>query len=689
MTTISTSPIFDTENREQMQALDFIENTNSSFFLTGRAGSGKTTFLNNVCQCVPKNFIVLASTGVAANLVGGDTIHSFMGLPLHACEPGTIGSMNRSRINALRHADTIIIDEVSMVRCDVLDAVDTTMRRYLRCNRPFGGKQVVFCGDMFQLEPVTRRDTGELELLKDVYGIDHGFYFYKAHAFRGLSLPVVELKKAYRQENPEFLNVLQRVRMNKMTLQDVYTLNQRVQAPVEGDSHIITLTALNGTADKLNQTRLEQIESEEFLYKGKVTGKFSPQRFPAELNLALKVGAQVMFTRNDLHRRWANGSLGVVTKLSEKEVKVRVEDGNEYSVTPVTWESFEQEYNPETKKIEKTLAGAYTQFPLRLAWAFSIHKSQGMTFDQVVINLEGKLFAAGQFYVALSRVKSLGGLYLTSKVGTWYANTSAEVLAFANTFNDNDKISRELESGRAVCKLLRKQDFDAVGHEYLQLIQKRVNENELKEAYILMMNMMSSIVNDEGMLGTIKELPDVLVSHDDFITNSLAALFCLYVGRYGEGVMYVNRVLKEEESLDMLYIKARCLALQGNMDEAAATFAKCEQLLDLKTPDCKTLFQMAIFNVKQGKDVGFAYLQNIIGVHPLYLPTYVTLRQLMKLNGIAIKQEDDNEKNSLIEAFNGEESDENFLKVMKETKAKDSETFVAFVKHLKKEEIKE
>lgn len=292
-------PGFDRNNLLQMQALDFIENTNSSFFLTGRAGTGKTTFLNNVREHVDKNFVVLASTGVAAILAGGDTIHSFFGLPLQACEPGIVGQMNRTKIATLKHADTVIIDEISMVRCDTLDAIDSTMRYYLRSNRPFGGKQMVFCGDMFQLEPVTRRGTGELELLKDIYGIDSGFYFYKAKAFKGHNLPTIELQKVYRQENPEFLAILQRVRTNTMTLGDVYTLNRRVLMPVEDEGHIITITGRNDTADKLNVEQLARIDTEEFHYGGKVEGKFAAARFPAEEDLALKVGAQVMFTRND------------------------------------------------------------------------------------------------------------------------------------------------------------------------------------------------------------------------------------------------------------------------------------------------------------------------------------------------------------------------------------------------------
>lgn len=675
--------MFDKSNIQQMQALDFIENTNSSFFLSGRAGTGKTTFLKNVRESVKKNFLVLAPTGVAAILAGGDTIHSFFGLPLQACELDTIGVMNETKIVALRHADTIIIDEISMVRCDILDAIDRTMRHYLRSNSPFGGKQIVFCGDMFQLEPVVdMRNSAEMHMLKDAYSIDRGFYFYKAKVFGAFNLPVVELLKVYRQENQKFLDILQRIRMNSMTMNDVFALNNRVVIPDGSNGWIITVAGRNATADKINNEQLAQIDSEDFCYEGLVEGVYAPSKFPAEKSLHLKVGAQVMFTRNDMRRRWGNGTLGRVTALSHNSISVMLENGSEYEVPREIWESYEQKYDPVKKKIVKEVVGSFKQYPLRLAWAITVHKSQGMTFDRMILNLEGGLFLPGQFYVALSRVKSLEGLYLTRRVGTCYANTSAEVIAFARTFNDSHKITLELESGRAVSQLLRAKDFDAVGREYLQLIQKRVGEHELKEAYMLMTSMMGAIVSDDALLGTVTDVPTVLTAQNDLVTNSLAALLCLYAGRYEEGIVYADRVLHEEESIEPYYIKARCQTLLGRIDEADATYDAGAKFLSLKTPDCKTLYQAAILGELYDKGPGLAFLQNIIGVHPEYLRTYGTLRTLMKHKGIELKQAL-GEPLPLVVAFNSDATEEEFLGQLRSVKAESFDVFRAFVRIVK------
>lgn len=389
-----------------------------------------------------------------------------------------------------------------------------------------------------------------------------------------------------------------------------------------------------------------------------------------------------MFTRNDIQRRWANGTLGVIFALAKDVVKVTLEDGSEYAVSPVTWECYDQKYNPETRKIEKELAGTYTQYPLRHAWAFSIHKSQGMTFDRVVINLEGRPFAAGQFYVALSRVKSLEGLYLTRRIGTCYANTSAEVIAFAGTFNDNHKISHELESGRAVSQLLRAKDFDAVGREYLQLIQKRIAECELKEAYMLMTSMMGTIVSDDALLGTVTDVPTVLMAHDDLVTNSLAALLCLYAGRYEEGVVYADRAMQKEKSLELYYIKARCLTLLDRIDEADATNEESTDFLDLKIPDCKSLYQIALINELYDKGPGLSLLQIIVFAQPEYLRTYSTLRTLMKRKGIELKQAL-GEPLPLVVAFNSDASEEEFLGQLRSVKAESFDAFRAFVRIVK------
>lgn len=287
----------DPHNHEQQLAYELVANTNSSFFLTGRAGTGKTTFLHNVQKLVGKQFITLAPTGVAAILAGGDTIHSFFGLPMEVCTPGTCGKMNEAKILTLLHADTIIIDEVSMVRCDIMDAIDYTMRKALRNNMPFGGKQIIFVGDMFQLPPVVKQGP-EKDMLKDLYQTDD-FFFYKSDAIKRMRLVKIEFRKVYRQDDEHFLHILENVRLNKVTPENIMHLNGRVQIPTAEDGAVITLASINKTADKINLQRLEDIESEEFVYEGTIDGKFEEKKFPVDMKLRLKVGAQVMFTRND------------------------------------------------------------------------------------------------------------------------------------------------------------------------------------------------------------------------------------------------------------------------------------------------------------------------------------------------------------------------------------------------------
>ena len=448
----------DPQNHEQQLAYELVANTNSSFFLTGRAGTGKTTFLHNVQKLVGKQFITLAPTGVAAILAGGDTIHSFFGLPMEVCTPGTCGKMNEARILTLLHADTIIIDEVSMVRCDVMDAIDYTMRKALRNNMPFGGKQMIFVGDMFQLPPVVKQGP-EKDLLKDLYHTDD-FFFYKSGVIKRMRLVKIEFQKVYRQDDEHFLHILENVRMNKVTPEDIMHLNGRAHTPSEKDGAVITLASINKTADKINIQRLEEIEAEEFVYEGTVDGNFEERRFPVELKLRLKVGAQVMFTRNDQHKRWANGTLGKVTKLTKDEISVTLNNGETYVVPCCSWESYSYDYNKEERKMKKELTGTFTQYPLRLAWAITVHKSQGMTFDKLSLDLSRGMFAAGQLYVALSRVRTLDGLYLSKNVIPQYAHTSREVLTYASEYNNEKQIGNEIESGKAVYGAIQQNDYD-------------------------------------------------------------------------------------------------------------------------------------------------------------------------------------------------------------------------------------
>ena len=473
--------MIDTQNKQQMLAYELIANTNSSFFLTGRAGTGKTTFLRNVQKMVNKQFITLAPTGVAAILAGGETIHSFFGLPMDVCTPGTMGKMSEARILTLLHTDTIIIDEVSMVRCDIIDAIDYTMRKTLRTSLPFGGKQVIFVGDMFQLPPVVKQGA-EHDLMRDLYHTDDCF-FYKADVIKRMRMVKIEFQKVYRQEDESFLGILENVRLNKTTPENLIHLNERVCQPTKEDGLIITLTSLNKTADSINQRCLAEINAEEYIYEGTVNGKFEEKRFPVDKILRLKIGAQVMFTRNDPNRRWANGTIETVSKLSKDEIQVTIGNGETYVVPNCSWESYCYEYDKENRKMTKEKIGSFTQYPLRLAWAITVHKSQGMTFDKMYLDLSRGIFAAGQLYVALSRVRTLDGLFLSHCIIPQYAHTSKEILSYACGYNDEQVINNEIESGKAVYQLLNQSNYDEAANSICYWFTRKQSKEISKKLY--------------------------------------------------------------------------------------------------------------------------------------------------------------------------------------------------------------
>ena len=648
----------DTQNQQQVLAYELIANTNSSFFLTGRAGTGKTTFLRNVQKMVDKQFITLAPTGVAAILAGGDTIHSFFGLPMEVCTPGTCGKLNEARILTLLHADTIIIDEVSMVRCDIVDAIDYTLRRTLRTTQPFGGKQIIFVGDMFQLPPVVRQGA-ERELLHDIYQTDD-FFFYKADAIKRMRLVKIEFQKVYRQDDDQqFLHILENVRMNKVTPENIMHLNQRVQQPTPDDGMVITLASLNKTADGINQQRLAEIDAEEFTYEGTIAGKFDDKKLPVELNLRLKVGAQVMFTRNDQQKRWANGTIGTVTKLSKDEIQVTTDDDKTYVVPCCSWESYSYEYNKEERKMKKELRGTFTQYPLRLAWAITVHKSQGMTFDKLYLDLSRGMFAAGQLYVALSRVRSLGGLYLSRPIIPQYAHTSREVLAYASGYNDEQVINSEIESGKAVYQLLAHHDYDEAAKQYLMLVQKKADAGDIKEAMQQTKRFLDTVICDEELFGSISEVPASLMEADHWAPKFLVALLGLYAGKYEQALAYADSVLAQHQCQEALYVKSRCLAKLERYQEADAVNVQMGDVFDMSTPDCKVLYMIAMLNELHIGDNGLNLMQELIKAKPKYDKGILSLRYLMKRKGLVLMKTSDDVR-ELVDDFNSDITEKEF-----------------------------
>ena len=649
--------MIDTENKQQVMAFELIANTNSSFFLTGRAGTGKTTFLRKVQKMVDKQFITLAPTGVAAILAGGDTIHSFFGLPMDVCMPGTMGKMSEARILTLIHTDTIIIDEVSMVRCDIIDAIDYTMRKTLRSSLPFGGKQVIFVGDMFQLPPVLKKGA-ESDLMHDLYHADDCF-FYKADVIKRMRLVKIEFQKVYRQEDEAFLKILESVRLNKTTPEILMHLNERVCQPTKEDGAVITLASLNRTADDINQKRLAEIEAEEYTYEGTVTGKFEEKRFPVDKTMKLKVGAQVMFTRNDQHKRWVNGTIGKVTKLSKDEIQVTVDGSETYVVPNCSWESYSYEYDKDERKMKKELMGTFTQYPLRLAWAITVHKSQGMTFDKLYLDLSRGMFAAGQLYVALSRVRSLSGLFLSRPIIPQYAHTSREVLSYANGYNDEQVINSEIESGKAVYQLLAHHDYDEAAKQYLMLVQKKAEASDIKEAMQQTKRFLDTVICDEELYGSIEEIPTSLMEADHWAPKFLVALLSLYAGKYEQALAYADSVLAQHQCQEALYVKSRSLAKLERYDEADAVNVLMGDVFDMSTPDCKVLYMIAMLNEMHIGDNGLNLMQELIKAKPKYNKGILSLRYLMKRKGLVLVKTSDDPR-ELVDDFNSDITEEEF-----------------------------
>lgn len=654
--------MIDKENKEQQLAYELIANTNSSFFLTGRAGTGKTTFLQNVQKMVGKNFITLAPTGVAAILAGGETIHSFFGLPMEACFPGTCGKMSQARILSLVHADTIIIDEVSMVRSDIMDAIDYTMRKTLRNNMPFGGKQIIFVGDMFQLPPVVKQGP-EKELLTDIYRTND-FYFYKSEAVRRIRLVKIEFRKVYRQDDKRFLTILEHVRMNRMNPEDVALLNTRIEIPAKDDM-VVTLCSLNKTADDINNRHLEEIENPEFVYEGTVVGRFEEKRFPVDQTLRLKVGAQVMFARNDQQKRWANGTLANVTKLTKDEITVKLKDGAEYVVPACSWDSVIFEYNRAERKMKKEVIGTFTQFPIRLAWAITVHKSQGMTFEKLQIDLSRGMFASGQLYVALSRVRSLAGLYLTRGVIPQYAHTAEEILTYASAYNDTREINSEIESGKAAFEALKANEYDEAAKAYLLLLHKKCEEGNIREALQQTKRFLDTVIDDESMYGCIENVPDSISSSSHWTARFLVALLSLYSKDYEGALRAIEQVLEEHQCPEALYVKSRALVKLKRYTDADKINGQLGEVFEMATPDAKTLFMVARVNELYVGDPGIEMMKKLVEIRPKYNNGIVSLRTLMKRKGLKLTESSDSPC-ELVIAFNSEMSSVEFLEKLKE-----------------------
>ena len=502
----------DLDNQEWQQALQIIQYTRRSLFLTGKAGTGKSTFLRYVAQNTKKKYVILAPTGIAAINAGGQTLHSFFKLPFHPLLPNdsryNVRNMrktlkyNGELIKLLRELELIIIDEISMVRADIIDFIDRVLRIYCSNMRePFGGKQLLLVGDIFQLEPVVKED--EWRLMQPFYA---SAYFFSAKVWQQMQLVSVELRKVYRQSDSEFIAILDRIRENAATDADLNAINSRVTvadgsaigtsspipdttvadgSAIGASSHAgfqITLATRRDTVDYINDEQLKQLDGNSSIFNGTIKGDFPLTSLPAPMELEVKPGAQVIFTKNDKEKRWVNGTIGVVIGIDEEEGIIGVvdEDGHEYDVVREVWENMRYTFNEKEQKIEEELLGTFVQFPLRLAWAITVHKSQGLTFRQVKIDFSGGgAFAGGQTYVALSRCSSLKGITLEEPIRRSDIFVRPEVVAFAKKYNDGKLMRQAIYESKAdkeyhdAIEAFDCQDFDAFLKNFFLAIHSR------------------------------------------------------------------------------------------------------------------------------------------------------------------------------------------------------------------------
>lgn len=466
-------------------AFDFVGNTNRNIFLTGKAGTGKTTFLHQIKIEPVKRMAVVAPTGVAAINAGGMTIHSFFQLPFGPYLPGNSRDASRQRkfsrekIRLIQSLDLLVIDEISMVRADLLDGIDDVLRRYKDHYKPFGGVQLLMIGDLHQLPPVVKDE--EWMLLRDHYPTP---YFFSSQALQKTQPVVIELKHIYRQSDSVFIELLNKVRDNKIDAGVLDTLNSRFIAgfqPRDEDAYI-TLTTHNATAQEINVEKLALLPGPALRFKAKISGDFPAHAYPTDEVLEFKTGAQVLFVKNDMTRdkRYYNGKIGQITRIQGETIYVRCPgETDDIAVAAVIWENIKYTLNEKTKEVAEEIAGTFTQHPLKLAWAITIHKSQGLTFERVILDAQAA-FAHGQVYVALSRCKSFEGIVLRSKIGSSSVRTDSTVQHFSETADKNAPDEAQLQQSKiAFQQALIRELFDFQGlRKSLEQLNRVLLEHE-------------------------------------------------------------------------------------------------------------------------------------------------------------------------------------------------------------------
>lgn len=562
--------IIDPNNKEFQLAYDLLEKTNESFFLTGKAGTGKSTFLKHAVDNIKKKMLVVAPTGVAALNVGGATIHSTFKFGLGPLCPPEVEvstfSTGTKSYRLIKNIETIIIDEVSMCRCDIIDAIDYSLR--MNGGDPkkkFGGKQVVFIGDMFQLPPVLNNRNGEMDVIRKYYS--ESFFFFNAKVFQNNSLSKIELQKVYRQKDQAFINILDQVRCGTLSEKNLTKINKCVSSKNRDLEYAITLTTTNHAADIVNSERLRELETPEHFYEAEIKGKFSENIYPCPEFLLLKVGAQVMILRNDPEKKYSNGTIGIIQSCREEHVIIELENNETVSIGVAEWENIRYDYDHGSGKFKKIPTGIFRQLPLKLAWGITIHKSQGLTFDKLIVDFGSKVFASGQAYVALSRVTALKGLSLKRKVVMSDIKTDKHVIKFSENYTSEDDIEKII-------------NIPVVDYQDMNSFQKaifKMDISNLEEAIVhinegLFDGALNENLSDWFDLNNQKVCQDILCAKDygsiSTKSNFLNAFVCFCLDQNDLAIMYVNfYLLSEPKDPNAHYLKGVILIEMNQHDQ--------------------------------------------------------------------------------------------------------------------------